>query len=103
MSHLCYVIHANIGVYFYIQVRSSSTCFMEDLNSFLQGRFEEGLPLPPEDFKSAALVYYYQASRSDYARPDCDRDGDLMWLKAEFKTRLPTNTPFNEIEAFFGP
>jgi hypothetical protein len=75
---------------------------MEDLNFFLQGRFEESLPLPPSDFKSAALVFYYRASRSDYARPDCDRDGDLMWVKAEFKTRMPINIPFNEIEAFFG-
>lgn len=75
---------------------------MEDMDNWLASSFNQRLPLPPKDFKSAALVYYYTAGSTDDARPDCSRGGDLGWVKAQFKTRVPTNLPFSEIESFFG-
>jgi hypothetical protein len=75
---------------------------MAELDAWLDTTFNQRLPLPPQDFKSAALVYYYSVGSPKFARPDCSRGGDLGWVKAQFKTRVPINLPFNEIEAFLG-
>ena len=81
-------------------VRRDSTCFMERLNLWLGASYGQSLPLPPASFRDAAVTFLYSFDLESMARPDCNSE-ELIWLRASYKTRVPTNLPAEELLRFF--
>ena len=81
-------------------VRRASVCFPDAMDAWLRSSTGRSLPLAPELFSGAAAAFIYGSGLEAFARPNCV-SGDLDWMRATFRTRLPVSLPPGELLRFF--